>query len=112
MTARPEADNLVGIYAAMAGQTKDAVLREFGGQQFSSFKKALAEVASRQARSALADETQRLMSDPAEIDRVLADGAQRARAIAATGDGQGQGYRRFDQGVSRSATVSTSSDPG
>ncbi|MEQ1713523.1 MAG: tryptophan--tRNA ligase [Hyphomicrobium sp.] len=81
LAARPEADNLVGIHAAMAGQTKDAVLRDFGGQQFSSFKKALIEVAV--ARLApIADETQRLMSDPVEIDRVLADGARRARAIA------------------------------
>ncbi len=81
LAARPEADNLVGIHAAMAGQTKDAVLRDFGGQQFSSFKKALVEVAV--ARLApIADETQRLMSDPVEIDRVLADGAQRARVIA------------------------------
>ncbi len=82
LAARPEADNLVGIHAALAGVGKDAVLRDFGGQQFSSFKKALAEVAV--ARLApITGETQRLMSDPGSIDRVLADGAERARAIAA-----------------------------
>ncbi len=81
LAARPEADNLVGIHAAMAGQSKEAVLRDYGGQQFSSFKKALVEAAVARL-SPIADETQRLMSDPAEIDRVLADGSQRARAIA------------------------------
>ena len=82
LAARPEADNLVGIHAALAGVGKDAVLRDFGGQQFSSFKKALAEVAV--ARLApITGEAQRLMSDPRSIDSVLADGAERARAIAA-----------------------------
>ena len=81
LDARPEADNLVGIYAALAGEAKEKVLAEFGGQQFSAFKKRLADVAV--ARLApIETETRRLMSDPAEIDRVLADGARRARAIA------------------------------
>jgi tryptophanyl-tRNA synthetase len=82
LAGRPEADNLVGIYAALAGKTKGAVLGEFGGQQFSTFKKALAEVAV-QRLSPLGDEIRRMMGDPAEIDRVLADGSARARAIAA-----------------------------
>ena len=81
LAGRPEADNLVGIYAALAGKTKDAVLSEFGGQQFSTFKKALAEVAV-QRLSPLGDEIRRMMADPEEIDRVLADGSARARAIA------------------------------
>jgi tryptophanyl-tRNA synthetase len=79
---RPEADNLVGIYAALAGKEKIAVLGEFGGAQFSTFKKALAELAVSRIGPVNAEMT-RLLADPAEIDRILADGARRARAIAA-----------------------------
>ena len=79
---RPEADNLVGIYTALAGSTRAQVLREFGGAQFSTFKSALVDVAV--ARLApIGSELKRLMQDQAYIDSVLADGAQRARAIAA-----------------------------
>jgi tryptophanyl-tRNA synthetase len=82
LTGRPEAENLVGIYAALAGLTKDKVLSDFGGQQFSAFKKALAEVAAARI-GPIAAESARLMADPAELDRILADGSARARAIAA-----------------------------
>jgi tryptophanyl-tRNA synthetase len=78
---RPEAENLVGIYAALSDQPVAAVLKDFGGQQFSSFKKALAEVATEKV-SRISAETAKLMNDPAEIDRILADGSARARAIA------------------------------
>ena len=79
---RPEADNLVGIYTALAGSTRAQVLREFGGAQFSTFKSALVDVAV--ARLApIGSELKRLMQDQAYIDSVLADGAQRAHAIAA-----------------------------
>ena len=78
---RPEADNLVGIYAALAGKTKADVLQEFGGAQFSAFKKALAELAVSRIAPVNAEMT-RLLADPAEIDRTLADGARRARVIA------------------------------
>ena len=81
LEGRPEADNLVGIYAALAGQSKEAVLAEFGGAQFSAFKKALAELCSARL-SPIAAETKRLMSDPSGIDAILADGAARARALA------------------------------
>lgn len=81
LAGRPEADNLVGIYAALAGVTGEAVLKDFGGQQFSTFKKALADAAVAKL-GPIAEQSQRLMADPAEIDRVLADGAARARAIA------------------------------
>jgi tryptophanyl-tRNA synthetase len=81
MRTRPEADNLVGIFAALVGTTKADVLRDFGGAQFSTFKKALAEAAV--ARLApVTQQMQRLLSDPAVIDRTLARGAERARAIA------------------------------
>jgi tryptophanyl-tRNA synthetase len=79
---RAEAENLVGIYAALANMTKAQVLEEFGGAQFSAFKKALAELAVSRIGPVNAEMT-RLLADPAEIDRILADGARRARAIAA-----------------------------
>ncbi len=82
LASRPEADNLVGIYAALANSDKAAVLNDFGGGQFSSFKKALAELAVAQI-SPITTEMRRLTADPAEIDRTLADGSRRAAAIAA-----------------------------
>jgi tryptophanyl-tRNA synthetase len=81
LEGRPEADNLTGIYAALAGITQEAALRQFGGGQFSTFKKALADVAVAKLEPITA-EMRRLLGDTAEIDRILADGARRARAIA------------------------------
>jgi tryptophanyl-tRNA synthetase len=77
---RPEAENLVGIYAALSGQPVAAVLKDYGGQQFSSFKKALAEVATEKV-GRIGAEAAKLMGDPTEIDRILADGSARARAV-------------------------------
>jgi tryptophanyl-tRNA synthetase len=79
---RPEADNLVGIYAALADKTKAEVLTEFGGGQFSTFKTALADLSVAKL-APIAAEMKRLTADPAHIDAVLADGADRAGAIAA-----------------------------
>ena len=81
LEGRSEAENLIGIYAALSGQTKADVLKEFGGAQFSSFKKALAELCVARLEP-ITEETKRLLSDKFEIDRILADGAARARAIA------------------------------
>ncbi|NRG16767.1 tryptophan--tRNA ligase [Rhizobiales bacterium] len=81
LEARPEADNLVGIYAALSGSTKSDVLNDFGGQQFSAFKPALSELAVEKL-SPIAAEMRRLIDDPAHIDAVLKDGAERAAAIA------------------------------
>jgi tryptophanyl-tRNA synthetase len=81
LEGRPEADNLVGIYAALAATSRDTVLREFGGAQFSTFKPALAELAVSQL-APIAAEMRGLLEDRAYIDSVLADGAERARAIA------------------------------
>jgi tryptophanyl-tRNA synthetase len=81
LEGRPEAENLVGIYAALAGRSVDDVLKEFGGGQFSAFKNALADVAVARL-SPIAGEMNRLLADPAYIERVLADGAERASAIA------------------------------
>jgi tryptophanyl-tRNA synthetase len=78
---RPEADNLVGIFAALAGTTKGAVLKDYGGGQFSVFKKALAELTVAKLEPVNA-EMRRYMADQGEIERILADGARRARAIA------------------------------
>jgi tryptophanyl-tRNA synthetase len=81
LAGRPEAENLVGIHAALSGTTAEAVLRIFGGQQFSAFKKALTELTVERI-APISAEMKRLMADPAEIDRVLADGSVRARAVA------------------------------
>jgi len=81
LVGRAEAENLVGIYAALAGKTKADVLKEFGGAQFSTFKQALAELCVAHL-APIAAETKRLMADAAQIDRILAGGAARARMIA------------------------------
>jgi len=78
---RPEAENLVGIYAALAGRSVAEVLREKGGNQFSAFKQALIELAVAKL-APIAAEKRRLEVDHAYIDGVLADGAARARALA------------------------------
>ena len=82
LEARPEADNLVGIYAALSGRSKSNVLGEFGGGQFSSFKNALVELCVAKL-SPIASEMKRLVADPGHVDSILIDGADRARAIAA-----------------------------
>ncbi len=81
LAGRPEADNLVGIYAALSGRSAADVLGEFGGGQFSGFKSALTELAVEKLGPKGA-EMKRLVADPAHIDAILADGAARARAIA------------------------------
>jgi tryptophanyl-tRNA synthetase len=81
LKGRPEADNLVGIYAALSGTSVDDVLREFGGGQFSSFKDALADLSVAKL-APIAGEMNRLLADPGYVESVLKDGAGRARAIA------------------------------
>jgi len=78
---RPEADNLVGIFAALDNKTKADVLRDFGGAQFSGFKSALVDLAVAKL-GPIGAEMKKLVQDSAYIDSVLADGAQRAAAIA------------------------------
>ena len=82
LESRPEADNLVGIYAALAGVSKASVLRDFGAGQFSGFKNALVELCVAKL-SPIASEMKRLVADPGHVDSILADGANRARVIAA-----------------------------
>lgn len=81
LKGRPEAENLVGVYAALDGRTSEAVLAEFAGQGFGA-KPKLADLAVAKL-GPVGEEMRRLMADPGEIDRVLADGAERARAAAA-----------------------------
>src|SRR5450631_3182180 len=81
LETRPEADNLVGIYAALSGRGKAEVLGEFGGGQFSNFKNSLVELCVAKL-APIASEMKRLVADPGHVDSVLIDGADRARAIA------------------------------
>ncbi len=78
---RPEARNLVNIYAALAGQTPDQVMQTYGGAAFGTFKPALADLAVARLEP-ITREMTRLMQDPAEIDRILGQGADRAEALA------------------------------
>jgi len=82
LVARPEADNLVGIFAALNNESREDVLKTFGGAQFSSFKGALVDLAVAKL-DPIAAEMKRLQADTSYIDSVLRDGAARARAIAA-----------------------------
>ena len=81
LKARPEADNLVGIYGALSGETKAQVLARFGGQGFGQFKPALAELMV-ETIAPIGAEMRRLLSDPSQIDAILGAGAERARAVA------------------------------
>jgi tryptophanyl-tRNA synthetase len=81
LAGRAEALNLLGIYAALAGRTSQEVLNDFAGQGFGAFKPKLAELAV-EVLGPIGGEMRRLLADPAEIDRVLADGAARARSVA------------------------------
>jgi tryptophanyl-tRNA synthetase len=81
LEARPEADNLIGIYAALAGKSREAALATFAGQNFSVFKEALTEV-SVATLGRIGGEMRRLMADPGHIDAILRGGAERASAIA------------------------------
>ena len=78
---RPDARNLVNIYAALADLTPAQVIAQYGGQGFGAFKPALADLAVSKLEP-ISAEMKRLMADTAELDRILGDGADRADAIA------------------------------
>ena len=78
---RPEARNLVSIYAGLADMTPEAVIAEFAGAGWGRFKPALADLAVEKL-SPISDEMKRLMGDETELDRLMARGAERAEAIA------------------------------
>lgn len=81
LEGRPEVQNLIGIYAALSGQTDADVLSEYGGQGFGRFKPALAELAVEKLAPITAS-MRTYLDDPAELDRVLSTGAVAARAVA------------------------------
>ena len=81
LASRPEAENLVGIYAGLAEISKADVLKEFGGQQFSVFKPALADLAVEKL-APIAGEMRRISDDRAYVDAVLKDGGERAGVLA------------------------------
>jgi tryptophanyl-tRNA synthetase len=78
---RPEADNLIGIYAALSGVSREQALARFAGRNFSYFKEALSELAV-EVLGRIGREMGRLMADPGYIDGVLHRGAERASVIA------------------------------
>jgi tryptophanyl-tRNA synthetase len=82
LAGRPEADNLVGIFAALSDVSKDDVLKEYGGRQFSEFKPALADLAVSKL-APIASEMRRISADKSFVDSVLRDGGERAGGIAA-----------------------------
>jgi tryptophanyl-tRNA synthetase len=81
LAGRLEAENLVGIYAALSNCSVDDVLAEFGGKGWGAFKPALGDLAVA-VLSPIADEMKRLVADRGEMDAILRGGAERARAIA------------------------------
>jgi tryptophanyl-tRNA synthetase len=81
LKSRPEADNLVGIYAALADTSRGAVLGQFGNAQFSTFKSALVDLAVAKL-GPIGAEMKRLLHDPVSIDAILADGSARAQKLA------------------------------
>ena len=82
LEGRPEARNLVNIYAGLAGITAEDVMRDMGGRTFSEFKPMLADLAV-DRMAPISAEMGRLMQDTAEIDAILGRGSERAREIAA-----------------------------
>ena len=82
LEGRPEAQNLVGIYAALAGSSVGAVLAEFGGKGFGDFKPALADL-SVEVLSPIGDNMRSLLENVDHIDHILDGGAACAEAIAA-----------------------------
>jgi tryptophanyl-tRNA synthetase len=82
LKGRPEVNNLVGIYAALADMTKEAVVAEFAGQGFGVFKPRLADLAV-EKMGPITTRMSEFMADPTELDAILHKGADRARAMAA-----------------------------
>jgi len=81
LEGRPEASNLLGIYAALSDRTKEEAVAEFAGKSFSEFKRALTDLAVA-VMAPISTEMKRYLADPAQIDAILSEGAVRARAIS------------------------------
>lgn len=82
LEGRPEAKNLLGIYAAVAGESEQQVLNRFAGQGFGVFKPALADAVVGLI-APIRDRLDELRREPAELDRILAEGAERAGRLGA-----------------------------
>ncbi len=80
--ARPEADNLLGIYAALAGTTREGAIERWAGKNFSAFKTELADLAA-EVLGRIGGEMRRLLAEPGYVDGILRQGAERAAAVAA-----------------------------
>src|SRR2546430_1523369 len=89
LEVRPEADNLVGIHAALSGLSREATLARCAGQNFSTFKEALSALAV-EVLGRIGGEMRRLLADPGHIDGLLRRGAERAAAGALPGVRGGQ----------------------
>ena len=81
LAERPEASNLINIYAALADRSVDDVVSEFSGQGFGDFKPKLADLAV-SILGPIAERMTELLSDPAELDRLLTRGADKANDLA------------------------------
>jgi len=81
LAGRPEAKNLMDIYAGLADMTPDAVIAEYTGAGWGRFKPALADLAVAKL-APISEEMKRLMDDAGELDRLMARGAEQAEAIA------------------------------
>lgn len=79
--AKPGVSNLLAIYATLADSTPEAVAEQYAGRGYGELKKGLAEVVE-QVFAPIRDRTRELLADPAELDRLLGRGAQRANEIA------------------------------
>lgn len=82
LEGRPEVENLVGIYAALAGTSDADVLAEYGGKGFGTFKPALADLAVAHL-TPITTRMREFLADPAEIDTALRKGTEKADTIAA-----------------------------
>ena len=81
LEGRPEAANLLGIYAALSDRTRDEAIAQFAGKTFSEFKKELTDLAV-SVLAPISTEMKRLLADPGQIDAILSEGSHRARAIS------------------------------
>ena len=82
LKARPEIENLIGVYAALAEMTKEDVVAEFAGLGLGAFKPKLVDLAVEKL-APINEKMRGFMTDTASIDAILKDGAERADAIAA-----------------------------
>ena len=81
MKSRPEAANLIGIFAALDNEPLEDICRRFDGAQFSKLKEELADLAIAEL-APITTNMRRLMDDPGYVDSVIRNGAERAAELA------------------------------